>query len=176
MRSRVLQRDLPALIERVDASGSWGTPDREGQANKGRKEGIVPTFAVDWDGTCVANKYPEQGEWLPGAVEALYILDQLGTIIIHSVRVAPVKPFTEGRAIPAPGDEEPFTDGQPEREVAYIREMLDEVGLGHVEIWRRPYKPPAAIYIDDRAIRYTGDWDKTIVDVLDVLAPLRSRR
>jgi len=130
----------------------------------------VPTFAVDWDGTCVALKYPEEGDWLPGAVAALYTLDRLGTVIIHSVRIAPVAPFSETGGIPAPGEEVPIPE-QAAREVAYIRRMLEEVGLGHVEIWQRPYKPPAMVYIDDKAVRFEGDWRTTIDEVLEKIQP-----
>jgi len=130
----------------------------------------MPTFAVDWDGTCVESKYPEEGDWLPGALETLYTLDRLGEVIIHSVRVAPVAPFTEG-AIPKPGEETPIPE-QAEREYNYIRRMLDVAGLAHVEIWQRPYKPPAMVYIDDRAIRFEGDWNATLDEVLEKIQPV----
>lgn len=123
------------------------------------------TFVVDWDGTCVENTYPDQGDWQEGARDALYLLDRLGTVIIYSVRIAPVKPFLRG-IVPPAGSEEPFEDNQPEREYAYIRSMLDQAGLGHVEIWQRAYKPPAFVYIDDRAVHHTGSWKDTIEEVL----------
>lgn len=134
------------------------------------------TFVIDWDGTCVENKYPEQGDWLPGAVNALHLFDRLGTAIIFSVRIAPVKPFTEGKAIPHPGTETPFDDGQPEREIAYIQRKLDEANLGHLEIWQRSYKPPAFVYIDDRAVHFDGDWHKTIETVMERMAPIGDQR
>jgi hypothetical protein len=123
----------------------------------------MPIIAVDWDGTCVEDVYPECGEWLPGAVKALRAFDSIGTVIIHSVRVAPVAPFKDGK-VPLPGEEVPIPD-QAESEYQYIRSMLDKVGLGHIEIWRRPYKPPADIYIDDRALCFEGDWEDTLREV-----------
>lgn len=131
----------------------------------------MPTFAVDWDGTCVEQKWPAQGKWLPGAVEALQTFDRLGTVIIHSVRIAPVKPFTENKGIPKPGEERPIHPHRVRKEINYIQRMLDKAGLGHMEIWQRPYKPPAAIYIDDRALRFEGDWEKTVDDALRLIQP-----
>lgn len=125
----------------------------------------MPTFAVDWDGTCVEQVYPEEGDWLPGAVEALRVLDRHGTVVIHSVRVAPVAPFTSTNGIPKPGEETPIPE-QSKQEVAYIQRMLDSVGLGHIEIWQRPYKPPAVCYIDDRAIKFDGDWNTALDQAL----------
>lgn len=113
---------------------------------------LKPRIAVDWDGTCVEHAYPDMGAWLPGAARSLKALDRLGfDVVIFSCRVADVLV-----------DEETPTDG--EKEVQRIREMLEPEGLGHLEIWRRTYKPPALFYIDDRAIRFT-DWAETMVQL-----------
>lgn len=131
----------------------------------------MPTFAVDWDGTLVENVYPEQGDWLPGAKDALYLFDRLGTVIVHSVRIAPVMP-APGQPF---GEMAEFVDYDPSAEVAYIQRMLDEAGLGHIEIWQRPFKPPATFYIDDKAIRFDGDWPTTIEAVMNKLTPSGAR-
>jgi predicted phosphatase len=73
--------------------------------------------------------------------------------------------------MPKPGEETPIPE-QAKREYAYIRRMLDEVGLEHVEIWQRPYKPPAIVYIDDKAIRFEGDWRATMDMVLEKIQPV----
>lgn len=124
----------------------------------------MPTFAVDWDGTVVENVYPDRGDWLPGAERALKVLDSLGTVIIHSVRVAPIMP-APGQAF---GGVVEFVEFDPTDEVNYIQGMLDEIGLGHIEIWTRPFKPPASVYIDDKAVRFLN-WEQTIEDTLNIL-------
>lgn len=107
------------------------------------------TFAVDWDGTLVENAWPLMGEWLPGAVHALKALDALGKVVIHSCRVAPWEFDSEGqwRIWRDPKD--------TANSIAEVQEMLAAVGLGHIEIWTRDFKPPALVYIDDRAVRFT---------------------
>lgn len=109
-------------------------------------------LAVDWDGTCVEHVYPDMGDWLPGAVEALQELVRQGwELVIFSCRVADV-------AL----DEVTPVDGAIE--VAKIKDMLDAVGLGHIEVWTRPHKPAAMAYIDDRAIRFQT-WDQVLEEI-----------
>jgi hypothetical protein len=115
-----------------------------------------PTFAVDWDGTCVENAWPEMGRWLPGAVEVLRELDSLGTVVIHSCRVAPAE--IDGKT---------WRDPEAVRmEVAGIKSMLAEEGLGHIEVWQRPWKPSALVYIDDKAVNFYGNWQH-VLDVVE---------
>lgn len=125
-------------------------------------------FVIDWDDTLVEDRYPEQGPWLPGAVEALHELERHGDIVIFSCRVA-------GYEFPSRRDAErdvPRDPADVERCVDAMRKMLDEVGLGHVEIWQRPYKPSATIYIDNKGVRFTGDWRETLEDVYQALTPV----
>ena len=51
--------------------------------------------------------------------------------------------------------------------------MLDDVGLGHTEIWQRPYKPAATVYVDNRAVRFTGNWKEVLEDVYQAIAPIK---
>lgn len=39
------------------------------------------------------------------------------------------------------------------------------MGLGYLEIHQAPYKLGADLYIDDHALRYTGNWLETEVEV-----------
>lgn len=114
-------------------------------------------FAVDWDGTCVTNAWPEMGEWIDGAVDALRRLSELGTVIIHTCRVAPVDLHTQGDRAIAWRSELAVSE-----EIKEIKKKLRRRGLDHIEVWTRPYKPPALVYIDDRGVRFEGNWDETL--------------
>lgn len=113
-----------------------------------------PPLGIDWDGTCVEHVWPDEGQWLPDAVEALHVLNRHFQLYIFSCRVAP---YNMG---------EWDTPRDPEitaHEIAYIRRMLDEAELGDVEIWTKPFKLPAVAYIDDRAIPFGGNWGEALV-------------
>ena len=69
-------------------------------------------------------------------------------MVIWSVRVAPVDI-----------DNKTWRDPEEtEKHVRGIRAMLDSIGLGHIEVWTRPWKPPAVVFVDDRAVHFDGDW------------------
>lgn len=127
-----------------------------------------PRFVVDWDSTLVEDLYPEQGDWLPGAVSALLELNRHGDVVIFSCRVAPYE-FPTQRD---PEDDIARDPEEVERTVARMKAMLDDVGLGHIEIWRRPYKPAATLYIDDKAVRYDGNWRRKMDAVYEAIAPI----
>lgn len=120
------------------------------------------TIAVDWDATCVEGVWPDMGDWLPGAVEALHELDKIGEVVIWSCRVAPFEFHEPGRNVT--WRDEIVTA----QEIAAVKNMLDAVNLEHIEVWTRPYKPPALVYIDDKAVRFEGDWPATVEFVQDV--------
>lgn len=137
--------EFPGWMSRASAYVKWAS--------------MKPRVSVDWDGVCVKNDWPNRPTaWLPGAKRALRALDELGyEIVIFSCRVAPVQYGT---------DDVPRDPEETAAEIRYIQRMLDRAGLGHVEIWTRPYKPPAVAYIDDRAVAFTGSWRETLRAVI----------
>ncbi len=108
--------------------------------------GSRPIFAVDWDGTLVQQRWPEQTrEWMPGAVEAMHELLKHGSVFIHSARLTP-------------GEFGGLVKGKLEivYEYNYIRDMLDSAGLYGVDIYTASGKPYADFYVDDKAVYYAG--------------------
>lgn len=115
-------------------------------------------IAVDWDGTCVKNVWPKQGDWLPGAKKALKELLKTYQVYIWSVRIVGVSYQDWNVTIPRP---------QVLGEISYIRRMLDEAGLEEVKIFEsypgmHPGKISAVAYIDDKALRFEGNWPRTL--------------
>lgn len=102
---------------------------------------------VDWDGVCVPERYPDRPrKWLPGAPAALAAFLAKGCDVkIHSCRTHSMARDFNG----------PNPDQQGE--VIYIRKMLDSAGLHRVGIVLDD-KPPADLYIDDRAVRFEN-WE-----------------
>ena len=112
---------------------------------------------VDWDGTCVPETWPEQPSMWQEAVEALgEFLDAGLEVMIFSTRLAPRKV-----------DERAHVHTEDWlREYHYIRAALDDEGLEQVGIWTKPWKPGGIAYIDDKGVRYTGNWDDVVSVVL----------
>lgn len=91
--------------------------------------------AVDVDGTLL----DDNEEWIPGAEAALRWLARHNEVVIHSCRAN----WQGGRAA--------------------LYELLREVRLNrHVKIHVAEGKPRADVYIDDKALRFTGDWNETL--------------
>lgn len=124
------------------------------------------TFAVDWDSTCVENRWPNMGDWLPGAVEGLHQLSAMGNVVIFSCRVAPweLSDWSKPRDIV-----------DVAAEVAAIRRMLRKRDLEHIEVWTRNFKPPALVYVDDKGFRFTGDWGAVVDFVTEQIEEEKSR-
>lgn len=112
-----------------------------------------PMFVVDWDGTCVEEVWPGMGDWLPGAVESLRALTRLGKVVVWSLRCH----------LYEMDDRTPRPRGQAGLEMAAIRRMLGEAGLSDIEVYPpNRGKPPGLFYIDDRAVRFDGNWTETL--------------
>ena len=116
-----------------------------------------PVFICDWDGTLISDhNYPEQGDWLPGAVDALHELLKHGRVKISTLRL---NPYEVGHD----GDENyrrSWEDIQDQKQS--IEYMLDEKGLHAVEIHTTNGKPAGTWYIDNQAIEFDGSWEKVL--------------
>lgn len=112
---------------------------------------------VDWDGVCVPSEWPGHPGLFPGTKEALRaFLDAGLEVVICSTRLAP-RAVDEVTSLPR---------RDKDREYRYIRRTLDEAGLEEVGIWRRPWKPGALFYVDDKAIRFDGDWNTVVMQIV----------
>lgn len=110
-------------------------------------------YVVDWDGTCVEECWPEQGDWLPGAIDALRTLADDGPVVIYSLRCHLYEMDDVTR--------------RPECDVLAshdgIRQKLDAAGLHDVRVYPpNRGKPPGKYYIDDRAVHYDGSWSRVL--------------
>ena len=115
-----------------------------------------PVFCVDWDGTGVEEVWPGMGDWLPGAPEALRLLSLMGKTVIYSLRCHLFEM----------DDETPRPRCDVAAEVFAIRRKLDDAGLHDIDVYPPSRgKPPAEFYIDDRAVRFDGDWRATMSEV-----------
>lgn len=102
-------------------------------------------IVVDLDGTLVDEKWPELGDFLPGAVEAMQTFHNLGhTITVDSCRLNPHKMFSRELRDPE----------ELEAEIQRLRDKLDSAGLSFVYIWTKHGKPHADIYIDNKGERF----------------------
>lgn len=106
------------------------------------------TVVLDWDGTLVPGMWPDRpAEFMPGAITACRAMHDAGfSLLVQSARLNPYNPFTSQQR-PA---------GEVESELRWMRDMLDEAGLPYVRIWSLPGKASGSLYVDDKAVRYTG--------------------
>lgn len=122
-------------------------------------------IAVDWDGTCVEQTWPEFSPWLPGAQEALRELADEYDVYIWSTRIVGREYLDWEKVLP---------QEEVDAQIAYIRSMLDEAGLEDVHIFESYPghgigKLSAIAYIDDKAIQFKGDWDQTLAELHGLL-------
>ena len=105
------------------------------------RRGII---VVDLDGTICEHRYPDFGEPIAGAKEALQRLKAAGFwIVIHTVRTS--------SAFQAAGLYEPEVNS-PEAVGAFLQSHE----IPYDEIWMHD-KPLAIAYIDDRSVRLVGN-------------------
>lgn len=134
---RPYRRETPSGRERRKRLDKYGRPD---------------TIVVDLDGTLLEDRYPELGEWLPGAQEALRAFLKAGfRVEIHSCRFHSRDAHT-------------FTLREPRavfEAIQRVRWKLDRAGFHEVDICTSD-KPPARYYIDDRGIEFKGNWRKIV--------------
>lgn len=118
-------------------------------------------IAVDWDDTLVEGKWPEMGNWKPGAIDALKRFHREGYIVmVFSVRLSPY--WLDGALRP---------EEDVRKSVQEVRDMLDEAGLPFIGIWQKAGKPPFSRLIDDKAITFpkpgsSRSWERITEKVL----------
>jgi hypothetical protein len=124
------------------------------EENKGKFR--FNAVCVDFDGVIAgfADNIEEFGTVIPGAREALQQLRDTGyKIIIHTAR--------------------PSDEAHREQLAQYLQQHgipFDEINQNSDCTWPAT-KPPADLYIDDRALRFEGDWQETIVEAMQILRP-----
>lgn len=110
------------------------------------------TVCVDWDDTLVDAKTQE---WLPGAQEALaQLLTQFRQVIVYTAHAN----WPEGFAA---------VEAKLEQAVA---KPWHSASITDDRLSVQP-KPLADVYIDDRAVRFGGDWTETLANVAAGTSP-----
>jgi hypothetical protein len=105
---------------------------------------------IDFDGTIVDFAYPEIGALKDGVKESLQKIKQMGLQIhIFSSRMSIY--VTE-----RPEDRE--------KQVRIIEDFLDENEIPYDKVLNVD-KPPAYVYIDDKAIGYRDNWNDVIKEL-----------
>jgi hypothetical protein len=120
-------------------------------------------IVVDLDGTICEHRYPDFGQPIAGAKEALQRLKAAGFwIVIHTVRTS--------SAFEAAGLYEPEVNS-PEAVSAF----LQSYDIPYDEIWMHD-KPLAIAYIDDRSVRLVGNrYESNWHEIADALLPWELR-
>lgn len=112
---------------------------------------IKKIAVVDFDGTLCRFAFPDVGPIEPNVEAALMTLHKAGYVIkIHSCRTATY-----------------WNDPDRSKHIDAIHRFMFENGLPYDEVITDPTmdKPIAAVYIDDRAIRYENNW----LEIADML-------
>ena len=118
-----------------------------------RKRKVI--IAADFDHTIHNPEDRDEGQRMgrpyPGAREALQRFRDMGAeIIIHTCRARPGTEIIDGVE---------YTDSSK-----HVRDWLDyfEIPYDDVTAW----KPLASAYIDDKAVSFDGDWERTALEAL----------
>jgi len=127
--------------------------------------------AIDWDGVCVQEIWPREGDWLPGAQEGLRVLADQYDVYIWTTRIVG-REYEDWHQVVA--------QEKVDKQIAYVRRMLDDAGLADVHIFvgypdHGVGKLSAKAYVDDRAIRFEGDW-AAIVEAVQGQVPAKTVR
>jgi hypothetical protein len=142
------------------------------------------SLAIDLDGTLAnwLSDHAQMGDWKPGARDAVQRLRDDGhKIIVHSCRstwdagggVAAIARFLRaGGFIPfavsvGPRQNEEWRFVSPGGHIKRAAETDGVVGIDvrAIGIWVGKGKPIAHYYIDDRAIRFKGNWQETLDEI-----------
>jgi hypothetical protein len=105
-------------------------------------------LALDYDGTIVSAAWPDHGKPEPNASAVIKRLMAKYEVVIFTTRIA-------SREV----DEMTPRDGvEIAKEIRGIDRKLKQMGLPYIPIWQQPWKMGAALYVDDKAVHYDGDW------------------
>ena len=121
------------------------------------------TLAVDFDGVIHAYRRGWQDGTIydppvPGVRDALRILQQTYEIVIFTTCV-----------------DSKIVAGLPQDgQLGAVHEWLQTHQIPFDRVHHGTGKPIASLYIDDNALRFTGDWPQTLREVRDILGPSES--
>jgi len=104
----------------------------------------------DFDGTIVDFNFPSIGEPKEGVKEAFQKLKDMGC----KIHILSSRTSTEVFKYPIDRQEQ----------VRKMEQYLDEHEIPYDKVLNLD-KPPAHVYIDDRAIGYRGDWNKVLEEL-----------
>lgn len=116
-------------------------------------------IALDYDSTIAVDDFPKnEGRLLPGAVNAIRAIDQMGGyIIIFSGRGGESRQY----AIAATG-EDPLPS---------MVETLERNGIPYDQVWTDGGKPLFDFIVDDRSIPpFMGDWQAVVQHIQQKLS------
>lgn len=106
-------------------------------------------IAMDLDGTLL---HEQGGHVIPGAAQALQRLLGLGhRVSIWTARFAHFQPH------------------EVEAEKQRIAHQLAQHAIPYSDIYTHHTKPPADVFVDNRAVPFHGDWNQTLAHTLMML-------